>query len=88
MNDEVTRTLPIKTVYYGDRRAKQIVRINHALTAFKAVPLVVMHMQTNDYEAVLAEVFDLSNGDLHAIISRKINGELLTVFKREVHKGE
>jgi len=88
MNDETTRMLPIKTVYYGDRRAKAIVRINHALTAFKAVPLVIMHMQTNDYEAVLAEVFDLSNGDLHAIISRKMDGTLMTVFKREVHKGE
>lgn len=88
MNDETTRTLPIKTVYYADRRAKAIVRINHALTAFKAVPLVIMHMQTNDYEAVLAEVFDLSNGDLHAIISRTMDGKLMTVFKREVVRGQ
>ena len=88
MNDDTVRALPIKTVYYADRRAKEIVRINHAGTAFRAVPLVVEHMQGNDYEAVLAEVFDLSNGDLHAIISRKIDGTLMTVFKREPVRGQ
>lgn len=88
MDDETHRMLPIKTVYYGDRRAKEIVRINHAGTAFRAVPLVIEHMQGNDYEAVLAEVFDLSNGDLHAIISRKMDGTLMTVFKREAVRGQ
>ena len=87
-SDTPHRTLPIKTVYYGDRRAREIVRVNHAGTAFRAVPLVIEHMQANDYSAMLAEVFDLHTGELHAIISRTVDGRLMTVFKREVVRGQ
>jgi len=81
------RILPIKTVYYADSRAREIVRINHAGTAYRAVPLVIEHMQTNDYAAMLAECFDMATGELHAVIKRSVDGTITIVFKREVQKG-
>lgn len=84
---EYERVLPIKTVYYADKRAKEIVRVNHAGTAFRAVPLVIEHMQANDYSAVLAECFDLNSGELHAVIRRSVDGEINIIFKREPERG-
>ena len=75
---------PIQTVYY---RGKEPVRTNHAGSAFNAVPNCVSHMQVNNYEATVAEVFDLRDGTLHAVITRNVEGVIRIVFKREVQEG-
>ena len=78
------RTLPIKTVYYF--RGK-VLKINHALYANNAVPQCVYHMQLNRYAASTAEVFDETDGTLHAVIKRGMGGMITIVFKREVKEG-
>ena len=78
------RTLPIKTVYYF---RGSVLKINHALHANTAVPQCVYHMQLNRYAASTAEVYDESNGTLHAVIKRSVNGTITIVFKREVKEG-
>lgn len=75
---------PIKTVYYLKHTVQ---RINHAAHANSAVPRCVGHMQLNRYSATTAEVFDTTTGELHAVITRSIDGTIRIVFKREVKEG-
>lgn len=75
---------PIQTVYY---RGNQIVKMTRSGSAFKAVPNCIRHMQINEYEATVAECFDLRDGVLHAVIRRSVEGNLHIIFKREVHEG-
>lgn len=74
-------TRSIKTTYY---HGKKLVRVNRAKFANNAVPLCVHHMQVNEYDATTAEVYDDSDGTLHAVIKRSIKGDIHIVFKREV----
>lgn len=74
----------IRTIYY---QGKRIVKITRSRYAFTAVPRCISHMQVNEYSATLAEVFDLTNGDLHAVIRRYMSGEIRIIFKREVKEG-
>lgn len=76
--------LPIKTVYY---RGKETVRTTRAGSAFRAVPHCIEHMQVNHYEASVAEVYDLRDGTLHAVVKRNVQGNLTIVFQREVKEG-
>jgi hypothetical protein len=78
-------TRNIQTTYY---LGKKLVKNNTATYANNAVLHCVEHMQLNHYEASTAEVFDSSNGELHAVIRRNIktNG-IAIVFKREVEEG-
>jgi adenine deaminase len=78
------RTMDISTVYY---RGKLVVKANRASRANNAVPRAVAHMQINRYQASVAEVFDLTTGELHAVIRRAVSGDIHIVFKREVKEG-
>ena len=78
----------IKTVYYsGVSKLSNVVKTTASTYAFNAVPNCIKHMQTNEYQATLCEVFDESNGQLHAVIKRNVRGEIHILFKREVHAG-
>lgn len=73
---------PVITVYYF---GKNVVRINRAKYPNNAVYLCVNHMQLNDYDASVAEVYD--DKTLHAVIKNVRKGGLLTMqilYKREV----
>lgn len=71
----------ITTTFY---RGKNLVKTNHAAYPNRAVLRCVDNLQINHYEATHAEVYDCSNGQLHAVIKRSINGNLEVLFKREV----
>lgn len=76
---------PIRSVYYSDHRARHVVKTSRGKYARTAVPRAVDRMQVNDYSAVLCEVYDDSNGVLHAVIKRSIDrGEIHILFQREV----
>jgi hypothetical protein len=80
-----TRTLPIQTVYY---REQKMVKKTRAGTANRAVPHAVEHMQINEYHATHCEVYDLTNGVLHAVLKRHISENSIEVlFKRKVKEG-
>lgn len=81
---EVQTLRPIQTVY---RRGKKLLRVNNAKYANSAVLRCVDHMQTNDYGATLAEVYDSVTGVLHAVITHSSVGKISILFKREVKKG-
>ena len=74
----------IQTVYY---LGKNPVKITRSTYSFSAVPRCIAHMQINQYGANIAEVFDLHDGKLHAVIRRLISGEIRIIFKREVKEG-
>ena len=76
-----TRT--IQTTYYHNKR---VVKNTNSATAYNAVPNCIRHMQVNEYQATLAEVYDTENGVLHAVITRSVKGTITIVFKREVQK--
>lgn len=75
---------PIRTVFY---QGKKEVRVNRSTWANNAVPNAVRHMQTNEYAATHCEVFDSTNGELHAVIRRSMSGDIEILFKREVKEG-
>jgi hypothetical protein len=75
----------IRTDYYFKR---EIVKTTHAVYAFNAVPNCIGHLQTNQYGATTAEVFNEVTGKLHAVIRRSVQGEIHIVFKEKVKEGE
>lgn len=78
----------IQTTYYA-RGHKRVVKINKAIHANSAVLRCVDHMQQRHYiEAAVAEVFDLKDGALHAVITSNLEGRITIVFKREVQPDE
>ena len=78
----------IKTVYYaGSTAMSNVVKTTSSAYSFNAVPNAIRHLQTNEYEATLCEVYDENNGALHAVIKRSVKGEIHILFKREVKKG-
>jgi hypothetical protein len=78
---------PIQTVYYADTRAQQVLKIVRSKWANNAVPNTVKHLQLNAYGAQLAEVSDLRDSALHAVIRHSVAGEIKILFKRDVHEG-
>lgn len=74
----------IQTVYY---HRGATVKINMAAHANSAVLRCVDHMQLNHYGANVCEVFDNKTGELHAVITRNIKGNIDIVFKRVVEEG-
>jgi len=74
----VTRT--IQTTYYDHKG--NAVRINRSVHAHLAVAKAVDYMQLDYYQAKTVEVFDASDGTLHAVI-RWRNKILEIVFKRD-----
>lgn len=80
-------TRPIRTEYYAATTRRQLIKTTHARWATKAVPNAVFHMQFNEYDAQLCEVWDCETGELHAQIKRDVNGNIRIVFLREVRLG-
>lgn len=77
----------IRSDYYIDRKAKKLVATTRSKWAVNAVPRAIFHMQTNEYGANLCEVYDLDNGDVHAVIVSHLdhgNRKIEIAFKREV----
>jgi len=56
--------------------------------ASRAVPSDVMHMQFDDYAATVCQVWDETDGKLHAIIKRNVKGNISILFKSHPAKGE
>lgn len=81
---EVKPLRPIQTVY---RRGNKIVRVNMATYANKAVLHCINHMQLNHYGATVAEVYDSTTGEPHAVITHSVVGKISIVFRREVKEG-
>jgi len=71
----------IQTTYY---RRKALVKTNIAVDPNRAVLHAVNHLQHNQYEATHCEVFDNASGVLHAVLQRKMNGDIAVLFRREV----
>ena len=72
-------TRAIRTVFY---RNKQVVKMNRAADAARAVLHCIDHMQSNRYEADAAEVFNEDDGTLHAVIRMTMKG-IEIVYNRE-----
>lgn len=68
---KAVKAMPIRTVYYLDG---QIVKINRAAYANRAVVNCIALMQSNKYEANVAEVFNEDTGTLYAVIRCTVNG--------------
>lgn len=79
------RHLPIRTIY---RLGRETQRINAAGSGTTAVPLAVMHMRCNSYEADVAEVFNNDTGKLHAVLRRSVTGKVTILYETEYHEGE
>ena len=75
----------IKTVYFLNR---EVVRTNSSLDANRAVAQCILHMQINHYGANAAEVYDEATGQLHAQVKRKVNGDIVIVYRRDPTKYE
>lgn len=84
---------PILTTYYKDVEATKVLKTTHSKWAVNAVPNCVKHMQLAKdpnsvaFGAALAEVSDLRNGKLHAVIHNDVAGEMRIVFQRKVKEG-
>lgn len=72
----------IQTTYMVTRN--KVVQNNRSQYPNSAVLHCVHHMQHNHYRARIAEVYDLSTGELHAVITRGITGNITIVYRREV----
>lgn len=70
----------VRTTYYGDKKAKTIVKINRAQYADKAILHAVSHMHQNTYGAFIAEVYDEDTSELYSVITRDVNGRITIVF--------
>lgn len=76
----------IQTVYYIGNK---LVKRNLAKYATTAVTACVKHMQLNSYEATHAEVYDIDDGELHAVIKAALvkgKHEIHILFKREIQE--
>lgn len=81
---EEPRHFGIKTVYYHNGKIVKVTRSMHASSASKNC---FDHLQNNDYEATVGEVWDEDTGDVHCVHRRKVSGvgdpvEIKTLFKR------
>ncbi len=78
---------PIVTHYYHAN--KSLIKSNRAMHSNSAVLNCVNHMQLNHYDASVAEVFDETNGVLHAVVKRGWirDGKIQILFKREVKEN-
>jgi hypothetical protein len=63
-------------------------RVTRAKYASKAVPNAVMHMQMDDYQANVCQVWDESTGELHAVIKRNVKGAIYILFSRTPVRGQ
>lgn len=68
-------------------RGRHLVKTNRAAHANSAVLRAVDHLQLNHYEATTCEVFDIASGVLHAVLKRRLSGDLEILYKREVQEN-
>lgn len=80
---------PIQTIFYqGSGRSEVVVQINRSRWANNAVAQAVKHMQVNEYDATVCEVFDTRTGTLHAVIRRYVGQNKIEIlYKRKVKEG-
>jgi hypothetical protein len=78
----------VKTKFYIGKRYHDPVQINSASDANTAVATCVLRMQINQYSATSAEVYDDNTGELHAIVTRSINGQIRIDYRRDPVKFE
>jgi hypothetical protein len=81
----VGRIMPIKSHYY---LGKELMRRNSASNPLRAVSRCVEHLRLNSYQATHAEVFDASNGKLHAVVKRDIHGNVHILYERKLQATE
>ncbi len=86
---KVSIARPIQTIFYqGSERAQAVVQVNRARWANNAVAQAVKHMQINEYDATVCEVFDIRTGTLHAVIRRYVGQNKIEIlYKRKVKEG-
>ena len=78
-------TRPIVCQYLNGHKETKRTRARYASNA---VPTAVMHMQFDDYDALVCQIWDETNGELHAVIKRTVKGSISILFKRQSIKGE
>lgn len=80
---------PIQSIFYqGSGKAEVVVQINRSRWANNAVAQAVKHMQINEYDATVCEVFDIRTGTLHAVIRRYVGQNKIEIlYKRKVKEG-
>lgn len=81
----IQMTRSIMTQYKQGHRQMKVTRAKYASTS---VPNAVMHMQMNDYEATVCEVWDETTGQLHAVIKRNVKGGINILFRGTPVRGE
>ena len=75
---------PIVSQYLYDHKEKKITRAKYAS---RAVPNAVMHMQFNDYDALVCQVTDESTGELYAVIKRSVKGNINILYNQVSVRG-
>jgi hypothetical protein len=78
----------IRTKFYRGKRYHDPVQVNSSSDANWAVAKCVAHMQVNHYQASSAEVYDDNTGELHAIVTRSVNGQIRIEYRRDPVKFE
>lgn len=81
---KVRKGRKIQTVYYF---GTEVVKCNMAKYSNTAVLNCVNHMQFNSYEATHAEVYDVEDGVVHAVVKATLvhgKHEITILYKREV----
>lgn len=81
-------TRPIRTDFFATQTRRKLLRVNRARYAFNAVPNAITHMQINEYDAQLCEVYDERTGKLFAQIKRGVNGALHIAYMCTPKRGE
>lgn len=80
--EEPQRRLPVRTDFYRGTNSK-LVRKIHSGAPINAIANCTKHMRRNSYEADAAEVYDLRNGKLYAVMRRSVDGNVRTVWEAE-----
>jgi hypothetical protein len=58
------------------------------MDANRAVAQCILHLQIARYDADSAEVYDDETGELHAVVTRSINGRIQIEYRRDPVKFE
>lgn len=66
--------------YWGASGAGAPLKSNRAMNADTAIDRAFSHMRANDYEAFVAEVFNEVTGELLAVLTHSVVGEIRTMF--------
>ena len=75
---------PIVSQYlYGHKERK----VTRAKYASRAVPNAVMHMQMDEYDALVCQVTDESTGELFAVIKRSVKGNINILYSQVPVRG-